>query len=79
MTLTCSLCGNAHFREDDDGLWCVNCGSSMSGPPSDRWSPYLNPDAARELAENRAEDEAALRDMLAAERTTGYRDRSMGS
>ena len=77
--MKCQLCGGTLFREIEEGLHCKGCGAIQGGSPSDNWSPYFNPDAARELAENRAEDEAALRDLLAAERTTGYRDRSMGS
>lgn len=59
MTLRCQLCGNVHFREDDEGnLWCRNCGAG-DGPPA---PPSFDP-GMHDLTADRAEDEAALRDM----------------
>lgn len=72
--MKCSLCAGTLFREDEDGPWCKNCGASMGGPPSDRWSPFNDPS---DLPAITREDSDALLDMLAAEGGT-YRDRSFG-
>ena len=44
--MTCQLCGNDKFREDDGALVCRNCGAVRGGPPDPGFDRDLERDAA---------------------------------
>lgn len=72
------VCCHALLEAPVDGwMRCPNGHGHFQADPAENWSPYLNAQAARELAEHRAEDEATLRDLVATE--TGQPTRYRGA